>query len=422
MKVLGISDSCNLYTGFGTQALMVMNGFQTKGVEVEQLGWWSKDEIVHKGIKIFGLMEGENGYGTLDKIIYHCNRFKPDIIFSLGDLHMIEPMFKAPDEIKKRWVHWLPIDAEPYPFMMHEALAAVPNLVLMADFAKKMSEKFLPNAHMIPHGLDFNVFKPLPNRVALRTKNKVEGEFVVVMVAKNQWRKCLDLAVEAFARFSRGKNDVRFIMHTQIMSPAKLRGWYIPHLVKLNTDDYDPELPRKIQVSSSQIHEKMLNSVYNVADVFFLTSAGEGFGIPSIEAQMAGVPIVIPDFTTGREFVLPDGKEENRTGELIKIATNMIQSDAGVKRALIDTQDAADKLEKMYRSWKSDKTLIRRYGENARRTSILKYDYNVVITQWYNLIIDIHRGIGGVNGDYQAQAMADTAVGDIDKPVVLEEI
>lgn len=415
MKVLGISDGCNLYTGFGTQTFLVLRGLQAKGIEVEQLGWWVKDEIVHRGIKICGLGE----YGDLDRVIYHCNRFKPDIIFGLGDLHMIEYMFKAPEEIKKRWIHWLPIDAEPYPHMMHDALAAVPNLVLMADFAKKMSSKFLPNAYMIPHGLDPNTFKPLPDRVNLRKKNKVDDSFVVILVAKNQWRKYLDLAVESFARFSRGKDDVKFIMHTQIMALPKLRGWYIPHLVKMNTDAFDPELPRKLQVSSAQIHERLLNAVYNVADAYFLTSAGEGFGIPTVEAQMAGLPIIVPDFTTGREFVLPDGKEENRTGELVKIATRTVQSDAGVYRSLIDTEDAASKLEKLYRSWKSDKLLIRRYAENSRRTSINKYNFETVITQWYNIITDTHRKIGE---GYKTQELIDTATYDVDKPIILEEI
>jgi len=418
MKVLAISDSCNLYTGFGTQTFITMQGLKKRGLEIEQLGWFQSQHIVHAGIQIHPMGE----YGDLNLVIDHCNRFKPDIIWSLGDLHMIEYMLSAPEELKKRWTHWLPIDAEPYPILMHKALEQVPNLVLMSDFALKMCKPHLPNAKMVPHGLDTNVFRPVPQARDVRVKNKVDDKFVVLMVAKNQWRKCLDLAVESFARFSKGKNDVLFLMHTQIMSVPKLRGWLLPHLWQLNAQDHDPDLisGKKIQLSGEQIHESKLNFLYNLADVFFLSSAGEGFGIPGIEAQMAGLPVVLPDFTTGREFVLPDGKEENRTGELINIAINQIQPDAGVKRALISPQDAADKLDKLYRSWKSDKALIKRYSENARRTSIQKYNFDVVINKWYDIINNLYKEVG--HGTYAEQQVVETAEFDINMPLILEEI
>jgi len=248
----------------------------------------------------------------------------------------------------------------------------------------------------------------------------MSDKFVVVLVAKNQWRKNIDLAVEAFARFSKGKRDVMFIMHTQPHAHQKLRGWYIPNLIKINSDEFDPELNLKVKISAQQMHENQLNMEYNMANLFFLTSAGEGFGIPSIEAQMAGIPILIPDFTTGREFVLPEGKEENRTGELIHIATNQIQGDAGVKRAMIDTKDAAAKLERYYRSWKTDKVLISRNGENGRRNSVRKYHYKNIVDQWHKAIINVYTKID--SQPYQSQTYTENATFDIDKPIHLSQI
>ena len=57
MKVLGISDSCDLYTGFGTQTLVVLKGLLQKGIEVEQLGWFKQETIMHQGIPIHHNME-----------------------------------------------------------------------------------------------------------------------------------------------------------------------------------------------------------------------------------------------------------------------------------------------------------------------------------------------------------------------------
>jgi len=43
--------------------------------------------------------------------------------------------------------------------------------------------------------------------------------------------------------------------------------------------------------------------LYNAADVFLSPSKGEGFGIPIIEAQACGAPVVVTDFTSMPELV-----------------------------------------------------------------------------------------------------------------------
>ncbi len=43
-------------------------------------------------------------------------------------------------------------------------------------------------------------------------------------------------------------------------------------------------------------------------DIFLLTTSGEGFGIPTIEALACEVPCVITDFTTTYELLMDDGQ------------------------------------------------------------------------------------------------------------------
>jgi glycosyltransferase involved in cell wall biosynthesis len=45
-----------------------------------------------------------------------------------------------------------------------------------------------------------------------------------------------------------------------------------------------------------------LNELYNAGDVFILPSAGEGFGIPAVEAQASGSPVILTDFTAQSEL------------------------------------------------------------------------------------------------------------------------
>ena len=44
-------------------------------------------------------------------------------------------------------------------------------------------------------------------------------------------------------------------------------------------------------------------NLYNCMDVFVLPTAGEGFGIPTVEAMACGVPICVTNYTTGYELI-----------------------------------------------------------------------------------------------------------------------
>jgi glycosyltransferase involved in cell wall biosynthesis len=52
----------------------------------------------------------------------------------------------------------------------------------------------------------------------------------------------------------------------------------------------------------NQYSPSTLNTLYNAADVLLSPSRGEGFGVPVIEAQAAGCPVIVADFSAQREL------------------------------------------------------------------------------------------------------------------------
>jgi glycosyltransferase involved in cell wall biosynthesis len=47
----------------------------------------------------------------------------------------------------------------------------------------------------------------------------------------------------------------------------------------------------------------MLAGIYSSFDVLLATSYGEGFGVPTVEAQAVGVPVIVSNFTASPELV-----------------------------------------------------------------------------------------------------------------------
>jgi glycosyltransferase involved in cell wall biosynthesis len=108
-------------------------------------------------------------------------------------------------------------------------------------------------------------------------------------------------------------------------------------------------------------------------DVFFLTTSGEGFGIPIIEAMSCEIPVIATDYTTTYELIEEDGK----CGESAKLLGEITGSWM-VERGIMDCEDAASKIEKLYKN----PVLSKKYGSVGREKVLKFYNWDKVIDDW----------------------------------------
>jgi glycosyltransferase involved in cell wall biosynthesis len=83
-----------------------------------------------------------------------------------------------------------------------------------------------------------------------------------------------------------------------------------------------------------------LAAIYQAADVHLLSSWGEGFGLPTLQSAAAGVVPLACDYTASHELVLGHG-------EPLPVRT-FIPDQFGLRRALIDIDQAVERLEALY--------------------------------------------------------------------------
>ena len=121
---------------------------------------------------------------------------------------------------------------------------------------------------------------------------------------------------------------------------------------------------------------KDMVKVYNLMDVFFLGTTGEGFGIPIIEAMACEVPCLVTDYTTTPELIT-----ENLAGEAIKITDEWFGT-WHVNRAIMSIDDAAEKIINLYLNPK----LREEYGKNGRAVVLREYEWKIVADKWDKLL------------------------------------
>tara|TARA_Y100000310_G_scaffold118526_1_gene117420 strand:+ start:7967 stop:9169 length:1203 start_codon:yes stop_codon:yes gene_type:complete len=382
-KILALSDSPTTCTGFATICSNIMTGMVEKNWEVNYMGhnYLGQDLVppitFEDGRTLnFKLQGAGREQYCKDMIVPRINKFNPDVFFIQLDTFMVFPWFMDLPLNRTRSVFYFPSDgAGGMPLGCENILKKVNMPVAMAKFGQKqVKDLYNIDSEYIPHAIDEKNYFPLPleEREKLKAKYGLTGRFVVGTVARNQGRKMMDLTFKAFAIFCKDKPDAVLFLHTDPQDAAAVFNMQ--------------ELARRYNIANRVMFSgmtffngfsyKQMNEVYNVMDIFTLSTSGEGFGVPTIEAQACGIPVVIPNNTTGPELVLDDGK----SGLLADSAASITGS-WSVERDIPDINSLADCYSTLYH----DKKKREAFGKVGRRKILESYTWENVNNQWDKL-------------------------------------
>lgn len=158
-----------------------------------------------------------------------------------------------------------------------------------------MSVKGKHLIHYVPHGIDFNVFKPLdksdPELVKFRKntfKNK-DYDFVFFYNSRNINRKRTANIFLAFRNFcdNLSKNAAEkclLLLHTEMVLDA---GTDLKAVGEAFLEGYN------YLVLESRYSPQEMNFLYNMAEVTVNISSNEGFGLSVAESLMAETPVIV---------------------------------------------------------------------------------------------------------------------------------
>lgn len=403
-KVLTIlSDGPHLPTGYSNQAKQLVQYLEDRyeihwlanGYNGATLDGIKLDDGTQLKCKIYGTMQPDY---FRNQISQHMKETKTDIFIILLDTFMLYPWLADVDLSPAKSFFWFPSDGGGgIPKGCESILKKIDVPVAMAEFGQKqVGDYYQIKAKHIPHGCDTKRFYPLPEeeRNKLREENGFKDKFVIGVVARNQPRKHLDRTIKAMKLISKKIPNAILFLH---LDPNDLAN----PMFKIHNLVQKYGLENRVIYSGMQAHKGIgwdkMNGIYNMMDVFLLTTSGEGFGIPIIEAMSCEVPVVATDYTTTPELVIKNkaglGIKLSGVEELDMFSINSKEYDEQVfngtmtgswevERGFCDIKDCADKIEMLY-----NYPLMRKdIGINGRNAVMEKYDFDLVAKQWEKLI------------------------------------
>jgi FkbM family methyltransferase len=222
------------------------------------------------------------------------------LIITLGDVWA----FETPLLNQMCVASWVPVDHLDVPAVTRgwfRMSGAVP--VAMSKFGRDVLTEAGYSPLYVPHGIDMTVFRP-GDKAAARERAGIPADaFVVGMVANNNGkdgnRKAFAEQITAFAELRAKHSDAFMFLHTDVDVPSgqDLRTFLQNNLPQGSYSYTDP-LKYRRGLDASAVAD-----VHRAADVLSNCSWGEGFGIPIIEAQACGTPVVVTDATAMPELV-----------------------------------------------------------------------------------------------------------------------
>ena len=304
-KVLWHSVAPFCPTGYGTQTaifapkiaaldgydLAVSTGFGLQGNHIK----WG-DLVVYPG---------EDWNRTVFQWAMHHGQGEPVTVITLMDVWPLDRDIYSELNRRGRLACWCPVDHKPVPPPVLDFLQktdAIP--IAMSRFGEaEMREAGLDPLY-VPHGINTQIFVPRDRKEMRDLMNFPDDPFVVGMVANNQGtsppRKAFSEALMAFSIFQQTHEDAILYMHVE--STGFRNGLDLGRMAERF------EIPTKSlyftdgTLMEFGVHPTVLSNLYNSFDVLLHPSYGEGFGIPIIEAQACGTPVIVTDWTSMPEL------------------------------------------------------------------------------------------------------------------------
>lgn len=316
LSITWASNSPFAATGYGTQTAQVCERLQRDGhrVAVACNFGLQGNSTEWNGIHLYPT--GVAPYSD-DILMAHSQHWasqsdNPSLVVTLFDVWaMKNPSIARIPHIAA----WVPIDHKPAPPDVSEWLRRENVLpIAMSRFGEQMMELDKIECLYAPHAFDGKVFKPTSTitdaagqRITGRELMGIDenpNAFIVMMNAANKGktppRKSWGENLLAFGMFANENPDAILYLHTD--ESDALGGVNLHKL--LRACGIKPAQVRFVNqyLYRMNMPPQALAALYSAADVLLATSAGEGFGVPTIEAQACGTPVIVSKWAASEEL------------------------------------------------------------------------------------------------------------------------
>lgn len=299
-------------------------------------------------------------------------------------------------------------DSEPLLPQIIEWAEKCPNMRFWSKFAERILKKKDPekfkHCDVIYGGLNINEFYPIKREERLQLRknfNIKDDEKVIIYLGRNQLRKIFGSHLEGLALFKKKypEKKLKLLFHTFFGEPggwplnlireqnglAKedlLATYFCRNCQDWNVQPYEGEEldcphcnAKRTRITAgvgSTIDETDLNKIYNICDGSASIFTSGSFEFTNPESMLAGIPLAVPKYACGEDFIASDVVYEIKGTYTFEHAT-------GFKKFVPDIESVCEFFNYIY---DLPENIRKEISEKGRKWAIEQFDANKIAKQY----------------------------------------
>lgn len=292
-----------VHSGYGVQTALVTPRIKSLGHDIAvgsnsvHQAWIQNFPSEHGDVPVYPGLRGDTNGGML--LPSHAQHFQADVVMTHYDAYIFAGhMFEQP------WVPWFPIDTEELAPAVEASVTTAKMRITQTRHGQAACEARGLDCEYVPAGFDKNTYRPVDGSLWREMVGVSPSTYLVGIVAANSGghgrpsRKSLIELFQGFKMFHEEHPDSMLYAHTFAQD-------YID-LFQVMKDIEMPEgvvwFPNPYLMVCGLCTPEYMAEVYSGIDVLLNPSMGEGFGVPILEAQACGTPVITGDWTSMSEI------------------------------------------------------------------------------------------------------------------------
>jgi len=342
----------------------------------------------YQGVLVYP--SGNNPFGE-DVAINHYTDFKADMLITIKDVWV----FKHLHEVAVNLCPMVPVDHSPVSPMITSRLHTAFRVIAISRFGQRELRQAGIESRYIPHGVDTLIYKPLEEHRedCKRMFFLKPDEFAVGIVALNRARKMIPRMLRGYKRFLELNPDVKskLLLWTNVRPVQYGEETRTPGVADVGVNLLTEIMQLGLGEDVLWPNEKLIREglpewagpdykggwdmvkLYAAMDCLLFCTGGEGFGLPLLEAQACGVPVVTTDYAAAPEVV--------GAGYVVPVSDYVVINTPGTRYALADIDKMAEALTKIMNADRA------RLARKARRFAE-RYDWDRVVDVYWKPFLE----------------------------------
>lgn len=342
------------------------------GLNGQPLPWQVKDRNGQTSHTVTVLPHHGDPYGA-DVMKFNYKYHNCNVCITCSDIWVFEPKYTH----MMNYAPWFPVDYAPLPDSIAHSMEPAIYPMVFSRWGRDVIREAGLDAHYVPCSAPADLYTPGDKEEARNLFSVTRKyDFLVTVINANkdaQDRKGFAEALQGFAKFLETHPDSMLYCHTNWSGPINIAAMG----KRLGISDYIIQ-PDQYAYNMGLLNEVYLRDVFRASDVLLNTCKSEGFGLPLVEAQMCGCPVIAPDYSTTDELMFAGWKMKGQPDWAFG-------ADSWRYRVFVDEVTSA--LEEAYRQ-KGNRKLQRKARNGAKQ-----YDNGRIFAKYWKPALTAIEGI-----------------------------